>query len=150
MNRQVRFSVRILVMKSAALVLTLAFAGLQTVSFADCCCMDECARKSRQETSCGNCEAPQSSTQHTEDCCDSKDHATPPAEQGSTNCLHVQPSPDVHSHAHDVIVIPESAIVAVLELAAGTPARPSAPTEDHSPPESLGRPLFILHSALLI
>lgn len=124
-------------MRTAALVLVLTFGGLQMVAFADCCCMDECAQRPVQETSCGNCDSPEGDA--------------PQENQGSPNCLHVQPSSDVVSHAQDAVVIPEPTIVGAVEPV--PISRPSwrIPAEaDGYSRESRGRPLFLLNSAFLI
>ncbi len=71
-------------------------------------------------------------------------------QQDTANCLHVQPSSDVVSHAHDVTVIPEAAIVTFLEPVSANPTWPPADPHEGFSRESRGRPLFILHSALLI
>ncbi len=137
------FSVRVI-----AFALVLAFGGLQTVAFTDCCCTEVCARQhGRTDKACESPDAAEKASkppQGESGCCGS-------SKPVDTSCVHVQPSSDVVSHALLVEVVPPAGFIQPLTLdllnpfEAGFTERPAAPARP-----ARGRPLFLLFSALLI
>lgn len=129
-------------MRLFAVVLSLAFGGLQTLSFSDCRCSSPCTQSAKPVEGCGHCGAASESDPKSDDCC---------GKPGKSACTHIEPSRDVVSHAADGVVIAAATDVAPLDLVI-TPEPPERFLDDAewSARPSPDRPLFLLHSSFLI
>lgn len=128
-------------MKTGALALALVISAVQTVGWADCCCVLICKH---QNDPCKECsEKPEAPEQ--EACCEESHQS---AEE--TRCSHVQPSNEVASHATP---LPPVVFDVVLQLpivpfqAAPVDADPTDRPSCRSPGSP---PLYLLNSVLLI
>jgi hypothetical protein len=113
-------------MKAAALFfLALSFGALQTVAYTDCCCFYDCPRQGEAET----------------DCCGDGD---------APSCVHLAPSSDVDVQI-PAAPAPGLSFVLFIVVPPALPPGPSRTVERGIlPPPARGRPLYLLHSLLLI
>jgi hypothetical protein len=126
--------------RALAFVLTLAFGGLQTVAWSDCCCAPA------ETTACTGCEA-RTEPAPKDDCCGAPER--PASEKRS--CVHVQPSRAVVVDVHDAPLLPDAGLLLPLAEApsAFVDVGPRAAGDAVHRPER-GRPLHLLVSCLLI
>lgn len=121
-------------MKAVLLVLTLAFTGSQTIAFTDCRCGVVCAhQQGARDGACGDAAPPQG-------CC----------EEETGGCVHLEPSSETISTP----ICVDLASPAEFPAPAPPEAAPPAPALTREPFAELrparGRPLYLLHSSLLI
>ncbi|HVR86503.1 MAG TPA: hypothetical protein VMU54_19425 [Planctomycetota bacterium] len=144
-------------MKSAVVALILGFGTVQTVSFVQCCCGPLCStpgelcknhdHQARGEKSCTSCQSQED--EHT-DKCDTQSGKEVPGK--TSRCTHVAPSSDLDRVQADPLVGASLEVAMVPAPLAVQIADPSlialAEVVPRAGPEP--RPLYLLHSALLI
>jgi hypothetical protein len=113
-------------MNAAALFLALLIGALQTVAYTDCCCFYDCPRQGDAER----------------ECCGDGDDAS---------CVHLAPSSDVTAQIPVAPAPGFSFVVFIVVPPAFLPPGPSRTVDMESlSPPARGRPLYLLHSLLLI
>lgn len=128
-------------MNAAAFVLALAFGGLQTLTFTDCRCAAPCARKAKPS----GCDACPSESAPLEGCCGTGEESKKPP------CVHIEPSHDVATHAQDLVVTPILSFLPSVDLEVSLEKPPGGFVGADDPIRpTRERPLFLLHSSLLI
>ena len=123
-------------MKAAALLLVLAFGALQGVSVTDCPCGSYCETKN-------TCPTEKHQPASPDDCCS---RSGKPVD----NCFHLEPQTDlVLSSVEDAPVVMVALPLLVFPPVVAPTFSVELQRSGLSPPER-GRPLFLLHSSLLI
>jgi len=128
-------------MKASALLILVAFAGLQSVSVTDCPCGSLCETKNA---------CPDESRHASPDDCCSRSRAA--GNEKSENCFHLEPQTELDSTIMEcprapvldlgLVVVPPVSLAQSIPCLESTAVGPSPP--------SRSRPIFLIHSALLI
>lgn len=129
-------------MRTPALAFVLAFAALQTVALADCCCVVICKHRDATCDDCGHEPSPGPAPQG---CCGGGDESPRPEEK---KCTHIEPSSDVANDSAEASAIPVAADL--LPEPSPLVPPPSDKTNRLVYPNRGSPPLYLLHSALLI
>lgn len=130
-------------MKATALALALAISAVQTVGWAECCCILICKH---QNQPCSDCkestEAPAPAG-----CCSESSHQAPKEE---TRCAHVEPSSEVVSQPATLPPIDFTLVLELPALPLQPPPRQAGRAEDLALHSRGSPPLHLLYSVLLI
>jgi hypothetical protein len=135
-------------MRTATLALTLVLSAVQTVGWAECCCILIC--KHRNDP-CADCKEKQEVPTHQADCCAKKEAPVAPVHQHAKRCSHVEPS-------SEIVVQDAPPPPVFFDLVLDLPLLPQLPeaatAHDADSPFSDSRgsppPLHLLYSVLLI
>ena len=117
-------------MRIAPLILAVGFAGLQNLSWIDCCCGSLCQRPNE---SCEDC-AHEESAAKEKDCCSGTSGTEIPKESGQEACLHIAPQTEVETPAVTPLPAAPTFAEASPSLEFGNEHPAPAPRIETSPP----------------